>query len=50
MTTVSHEHGNASTIPEWQTFRLLKWMKILQQSTWGLGILCAEYLEGMNNL
>jgi hypothetical protein len=31
-----------STIPKWRTFKLLKWMQNLHQSTWDRGILYTD--------
>jgi hypothetical protein len=39
----------ASTIPKWHTFRLLKWMQNLHQSTWDHETLYSDRSSKMNN-
>jgi hypothetical protein len=39
----------ASTILEYQTFRLLRWVQNLHQSVWDHDILCADSLQSANN-
>jgi hypothetical protein len=37
-----HINPVLSSIPKWRTFKLLRWMQNLHQSTWELEILCTD--------
>jgi len=42
VTSIHNFYPVASTIPKWRTFKLLRWMQNLHQSTWDHEILYAD--------